>query len=479
MKPTLIPQPREIICSGGASALPENASVTFVNKPELPDEAYELKIENGAAEIAASSKAGVFYAAATLSQLRANGAVGDMLIRDEPAYPYRGFLIDSCRHFYRVNELKSVIDAAARFKLNRFHWHLTDDQGWRVEIKRYPKLTEIGSRRSGSHFGGVDEGGPYVGYFTQDEIREIVDYCMERFIEVVPEIDMPGHFTAALAAFPEFGCTGEHMEPAQKEGIYPNVMCVGNDGAVAFVKNVLDEVCELFPGKYVHIGGDEAPRTRWSRCEKCNAKMKALGITDYDALQGCFIEEIAEYLVSKGKTAVTWNESLKGGRLSPEHVVVQRWMDRKNLCEAFAKKGGKVIESDFYHYYFDYPFGMTPLKKAFKYDPASKHREAGLVGVEGALWTEYVRTFDDLCEKLFPRILTVAERGWSGSPKRDYAEFRAAAESLIPFLNEQGIPALPPDRWDPAPLKRIKEVRAFFKGPLNNDLIGQMRENKK
>ena len=201
MKPTLIPQPREFICSGGASALPEDASVTVVNKPELPDEAYELKIENGAAKIAASSKAGVFYAAATLSQLRQSGAVGDMLIRDEPAYPYRGFLIDSCRHFYGVNELKRVIDAAARFKLNRFHWHLTDDQGWRIEIKRYPQLTEIGSRRSGSRFGGVDEGGPYVGYFTQDEIREIVDYCKERFIEVVPEIDMPGHFTAALAAF--------------------------------------------------------------------------------------------------------------------------------------------------------------------------------------------------------------------------------------------------------------------------------------
>jgi hexosaminidase len=479
VKPLLIPYPKNIEFTGGAPLLPADAPVIFTHTPGLCEEAYVLKTGNGAVNVAASTEAGKFYAEQTLSQLRAAGGLREGLeIHDAPAYSYRGFMIDCCRHFYGVPELKRLIDAAARFKLNRFHWHLTDDQGWRIEIKKYPLLTEVGAKRSGSRFGGYNEGKPHEGFFTQDEVREIVNYCAARHIEVIPEIEMPGHFTAALAAYPFLGCTGEKMEPIQKEGIYPNVLCVGSDEAVAFMKDVLEEVCALFPGRYVHIGGDEAPRTRWQACEKCAAKMKRLGLADYDALQGSFIEEIASFLREKGRTAITWNESLKGGCLSPENVIVQRWMDRDNLCAGFTKRGGSVIESDFYHYYFDYPYGMTPLKKAFTYDPAGKTGAEGILGVEGALWTEYVRTFRDLTGKLFPRLLAVAERGWSGTPGRSYADFTAAVQALMPLLGEGVTPMLPPERWDPGVRKRLKEVTSFFKGPFSADTLRQLLENR-
>ncbi len=479
MRPSLIPMPREIEYTGGKSILQADAPVTVTYAPELPEEAYELTIEDGKVTVSASSEAGEFYARRTLEQIiRTCGEeCDDLVIRDAPVLSYRGFLVDSCRHFYGVEELKRLIDAAARFKLNKFHWHLTDDQGWRIEIKRYPLLTEVGSVRAGSRFGGVDEGGPYGGFFTQEQIKEIVAYCAARQIEVVPEIEMPGHFTAALSAYPFLGCTGKQIEPTQREGVFPNVLCVGNEDAVAFVKNVLDEVCDLFPGQYIHIGGDEAPRTRWRRCEKCAARMKRLGIGNYDALQGSFIKEIASFLKERGKTAVTWNESLKGGVLSPDDVLVQRWMDRKKLCPAFTRAGGKLIEADFYHYYFDYPYGMTPLKKAFEYDPSAKSAQDGVFGVEGALWTEFVRTFDDLCEKLFPRLLAVAERGWSGFPTRDYYDFRAAAIVLLPLLKDNGVPTLSPFRWDPR--SRRREIADFFKGSLSPGSIREMMENRK
>ena len=479
MKPSLIPIPREIEYTGGCSVLSDDCSVTVTDAPEKPAEGYELKIENGAVTIFAPSTAGIFYAQTTLEQIKTTcgGECENLVIRDAPVLKYRGFLIDSCRHFYGIEELKRLIDTAARFKLNKFHWHLTDDQGWRIEIKRYPLLTQVGSLRSNSRFGGVDEGEPHGGFFTQEQIRDIIDYCAVRQIEVVPEIEMPGHFTAALSAYPFLGCTEEKIEPMQREGVFPNVLCVGNDEAVAFVKNVLDEVCALFPGEYIHIGGDEAPRTRWRSCEKCAARMRRQGLKNYDALQGSFIKEIASFLKERGKTAITWNESLKGGVLSPGDVTVQRWMDRKKLCPDFTRAGGKLIEADFYHYYFDYPYGMTPLKKAFEYDPFAKGARDGVFGVEGALWTEFVRTFDDLCEKLFPRLLAVAERGWSGFPTRDYYDFRAAAIVLLPLLKENGIPTLSPFRWDPR--SRRREIADFFKGSLSPESIREMMDNRK
>ena len=481
MKPQLIPAPRKTEYHTGVSRIDKNTPVTVLHDASVPEEGYVLTVSDDAVSISSSSSSGVFYARQTLAQILATcaGKCDNLTITDHPVLGYRSFLIDSCRHFYGVEELKLLIAAAAKFKLNQFHWHLTDDQGWRIEIKKYPLLTQVGGIRSDSRFGGVIEGKPHTGFFTQEQIREIVEYCAERHIEVVPEIEMPGHFTAAIASYPFLGCTGERMEPEQKEGIFPNVMCVGNEDAVSFVKDVLDEVIGLFPGRYIHIGGDEAPRTRWQSCDKCAAKMKRLGLTDHDALQGSFIKEIASYLKEKGKAAITWNESLKGNCLAPGDVIVQRWMDRKGLTADFAKRGGKVIESDFYHYYFDYPYGMTPLKKTYSYDPFDVTGASSVIGVECCLWTEFVRTFEDLCVKLFPRLTAAAERGWSGYPSRTYREYREALPALQPYIKNAGIPMPEPERWDPGTVARLKEVTSFFKGTLNKDTLQQAIDSQK
>ena len=478
MKPSLIPLPREITYKNGVSAVTPETPVSVRRDSMLPEEAYVLTIADGAVTIDAASAAGEFYGRMTAAQIAAtcNGACDDLVIRDAPVLAYRSFMVDCCRHFYGVEELKTLIDAAARFKLNKFHWHLTDDQGWRIEIKKYPLLTEVGGTRRNSLFGGVDEGKAHSGYFTGEQIAEVVGYCADRHIEVIPEIEMPGHITAALAAYPFLGCTGKQMEPEMKEGIFPNVLCVGNDEAVSFIKDVLTEVCEMFPGRYVHIGGDETPRAHWKSCPKCRAKLQSLGLTDFDELQGAFIREIAAFIKEKGKTAVTWNESLKGGRLSPEDVLVQRWMDRKDLTVAFAKNGGKLIESDFYHYYCDYPYGMTPLKKTFRYDPFSKPRADAVIGVECNMWTEYVRSFDDLCHKLFPRLLAVAERGWSGRSTRCYADFLSAVAALREYLAQAGVEMLPAEQWDLPVRRRLDDVISFFRGSLNTDMLKQLIE---
>ena len=476
MKPNLLPAPRKIRYINGASRLCDATPVTVRQSDSLPPEGYELALENNRVLITAGDAAGEFYARQTLAQMIAScgGECDNLVIRDAPVLPYRSVLIDCCRHFYGVEDLKKLIDAAAMCKLNVLHWHLTDDQGWRIEIKRHPLLTEVGATRPDSRFGGVIEGQPHSGFFTQAQVREIVDYCAARHIEVVPEIDMPGHFTAALAAHPALGCTGEPVAVEMTAGIFPHVLCVGNPEAVRFAKDVLDEVCDLFPGRYLHIGGDETPRTAWKACDRCNARMQALGLASYDALQGAFIKEIAAYLKKKGKTAITWNESLKGNQLGAQDVIVQRWMERKPLARAFAKAGGRVIESDFYHYYCDYPYGMTPLKKSFSYDPQKATGQTdALLGVEGCLWTEYVRSFDDLCEKLFPRLLAVAERGWSGFPTRSYQSFLEAVEALRPQLAAGGIPMRQRADWDLPPWRRLPDIYRFFKGSLTPDLLRQ------
>ena len=476
MKLQLLPAPREIRAVNGASMLSAATPVTVRQSDSLPPEGYELALENNRVLITAGDDAGEFYARQTLAQMIATcgGECGNLVIRDAPALPYRSFLIDCCRHFYGVDEMKTLIDAAAKCKLNVLHWHLTDDQGWRIEIRRYPLLTEVGATRPDSRFGSVTEGKPHSGFFTQAQVREIVDYCAARHVEVVPEIDMPGHFTAALAADPALGCTGEPVAVEMTAGIFPYVFCVGNPEAVRFARDVLDEVCDLFPGRYIHIGGDETPRTAWMGCERCRARMEKRGLPSFDALQGDFIREIAAYLKKKGKTAITWNESLKGDQLGAQDVIVQRWMERKPLTRAFAKAGGRVIESDFYHYYCDYPYGMTPLKKSFSFDPFKKCGQAHAVfGVEGCLWTEYVRSFDDLCEKLFPRLLAVAERGWSGFPTRSYPAFLEAVEALRPQLAAGGIPMRQRADWDLPALRRLPDIVRFFKGSLTPEMLRQ------
>ena len=467
MKPSLIPIPQKVKYLSGASKIDNNTPVNYIENPEIKHEGYNLLINDNKIEITYSDEAGKFYALQTLKQIKATcgGTCDNLEIEDYPRFSHRGFMLDCARHFFPLDDIKKVIDSAAFLKLNVFHWHITDDQGWRLPVKKHPLLTEIGGKRKNSIFGGHDEKSEYAAAFTEEDIKEIVDYCKERFINVIPEIDMPGHTTSILAVYPNLGCTGEKVEVGMKEGVYDTVLCLGNPDSISLVHDILDTVCELFPGKYVHIGGDEAPRKKWSKCPKCQEKLKSLGTDDINKLQDYFIKDVADYLKTKGKIAITWNESLKGNVLGKDDVIVQRWDDKQNLSIAFAEKGGKVIEADFFHYYCDYPYGMTPVKKTYDYDPACNCKNP--LGVEAELWTEYVRSFDDICEKFYPRISAMAESAWTSESNKNYNSFVSRHEALRKSFEEMGIKIVPVSDWSLSPIKRVKNIFDFFKGSVN------------
>lgn len=482
MKPSIIPMPQSIKYTGGKSTVNESLHVSVTENKSLKKEEYTLTLNEGKVSITCSDRQGEFYARQTLKQIIAscNGECDNLVIEDYPEKAHRGFMLDCARHFFTMEETKKVIDTAAYLKLNTFHWHITDDQGWRLPVAKYPDLITIGSKRADSKFGGTIEGFEYGGSLTEEDIKDIVAYCEERFIEVIPEIDMPGHTTSVLAAYPHLGCTGEKVEVGMKEGIYETVLCLGNEEVTEFIHEVLDTACRLFPGRYIHIGGDETPRTRWKECPKCRQKLASYGTDDFDKLQGYFIKETAQYLKSKGKTAISWNESLKGDVLDKDDVIIQRWMDNQGLSKAFAAKGGKVIETDFYHCYCDYPYGMTPVKKVYKFSLSSKIKNKNaVVGTEAELWTEYVRNFDDICRMLYPRVAAVAENGWTKESKKNYSTFVTRHEALRKSFENMGIKIIPVDEWGMPPHKRLADILKFFKGSLNLETLKNAFNNQK
>ena len=298
------------------------------------DEGYRIRVDKGRATVFANTQSGRFYAQQTLLQLRnASRTLPDFEVSDAPRFPYRGFMIDCARHFFSVEELKKMIDAAALYKLNRFHWHLTDDQGWRIPVDGYPLLTQVGSRRARSHFDRERDFREYGGFYTRDEIGEIVAYCAERMIEVIPEVDIPGHTSAAIASYPFLSCTEKPIPVRVCGGIFRDILCAGKESTYDFVFRVLDEVTELFPSKKIHIGGDEAPRDRWNHCPHCRALMEREHLTDAEGLQGYFTNRVIDYLSAKGVEAVVWNDLLRSGNLK-NRATVQMWMDRAAIPSA-------------------------------------------------------------------------------------------------------------------------------------------------
>lgn len=483
MKPSIIPEPKKIRYIIGSSVLNDKTEVIYNEDKSLAGESYKLLIDEGKVTVSYGDEAGKFYAEQTLRQITETCGVvcKNLEIFDSPEFSHRGFSLDCCRHFFDIDEIKKLIDVAAFFKMNVFHWHLTDDQGWRFPSDKYPLLNTIGAKRKTSTFGGVIEKGEYSGGYTKDEIREIVDYCGKRHIVVIPEIEMPGHTTSVLASYNNLGCTGEKVETQVKEGIFDTVLCLGNPDTLTFCKDILDEVCELFPGKYIHIGGDEAPRTKWKNCPACKAKFDQLKVSNYDELQGWFIKTISDYLKSKGKTAITWNESLKGDMLNKDDAVVQRWMDKENLSIKFANKGGKIIETDFYHYYCDYPYGMTPVRKTYMFNPVNKsiNDKNSVIGIEAEMWTEYVRSADNLHQKMFPRMIAIAERAWCGNNVYDYDYFVKRHEALRPLTESFGIKIIPVEEWSMNPASRLADILNFFKGSINPvNIINSIKNNK-
>lgn len=361
-------------------------------------------------------------------------------------------MLDPCRHFLTVDEIKKIVDAAAYLKMNVFHWHLSDDQGFRIESKKFPLLNEIGSYRKNSLFGGTNEGQPHGGFFTHEEIKDVVEYCKERYIEVIPEIDLPGHTIAIIASYPELSCRKEKIDVCMKQGIFPEILCAGNEKVYEFLFELLDEIIPLFPSEYFHIGGDEVPKKNWKSCECCNKKIQEEKLKSFDELHGYFMNRIEDFLLSRNKTPIMWNDTLKSGKINHKTTVIQHWLHDKKIMEDFIADGGKYIESDFFHFYSDYPYHMTPLKKVYNFEA---EKTENLLGVETPAWSEYIRNFDKLCYMLFPRICAVAEIGWTKSENKDYDRFYENLKYLYPYFKSQGINPAELKLVNPNTLKRL------------------------
>ncbi len=478
----VIPIPEKVTYKGGIVAKKSNVKKLIETNSALGSEGYILRAEPESITLTAQTEAGLFYAEQTLNQLMEGTVIQCMEIIDRPRFEYRGFMLDSARHMQSIDEIKMLIDAAALLKLNTMHWHLCDDQGYRIESKKFPLLNEKGSWRDGDNFGPIKSDKRYGGYYTQDEIREIVAYCKERFIEVVPEIDLPGHTTALISSYPELSCRKLQIPVETKQGIFDDVLCAGDENTLPFVCELLDEIIPLFPYEKFHIGGDEVKYRRWSACPKCRAKMQELGFENFAQLQGYFTKQVIEHLKSRGKTATVWNESLAGGKL-PEGTTVQMWLDPKKLSVRHANRGGKVITSDFYHYYCDYPYHMTPLKKTYNFNPILKGiapiMEKHVMGVEAPIWTEYVCDFDKLCYMFFPRIAAVAEVGWSKKANLSCRDFEKRFRKITPMLEEIGIHPAKPEEWNPTPIQRLTGTVKFFSDKISVDLIKSSLTNSK
>ncbi|MDX1585494.1 MAG: beta-N-acetylhexosaminidase [Balneolaceae bacterium] len=418
------------------------------------EEAYSLSVNPSEVHIRARTGAGLFYGMQTLLQLlppeielddpslvpqHVQWSIPSVEIVDYPRFSYRGMHLDVARHFFPVPFIKKYLDLMARQKMNRFHWHLTEDQGWRIEIKQYPRLTEIGAWRDSTligHYGtGIYDGIRYGGFYTQEEIREIVQYAEDRFITVIPEIEMPGHSSAALAAYPELGCHPDKEYQVQTTwGVFEDIYCP-TEHTFSFLENVLDEVMSLFPGSYIHIGGDEAPKVAWENSEKAQEVIKREGLEGEEELQSYFITRIEKYLNSKGRKIIGWDEILEGG-LAP-NATVMSWRGVSGGVEA-AKQGHDVIMTPWSFMYLDHyqadpetePLaigGFTTLEKIYHYDPVPSElgpEEAGhVLGAQGNVWTEYMHTGEKVEYMAWPRSLALSEVLWSPKTKRDWYDF--------------------------------------------------------
>ncbi|MDX1357545.1 MAG: beta-N-acetylhexosaminidase [Clostridia bacterium] len=436
----------EYLCEYTGLKADSKGSVRFVHDNKIKNpEGYELTIDNGSITLAASGEQGFFYCVQTLRQLlpvkMESGSVDDMIklpcliIKDSPRFTYRGFMLDCARHFFTIGTIKTLLDLMSMHKLNRFHWHLTDDQGWRIEIKKYPKLTEIGSIRKESQIGGrmlwgdkIYDGMPHSGFYTQDEIREIVGYAKSLHIEVMPEIDMPGHFNAALAAYPEYSCTGGPFEVGTKWGIYKDILCAGKGSSYDFIQDILNEMLPLFPFKHIHIGGDEAPKDRWKKCPDCQALMEKRGIKNEKMLQTHFSNKIIAFMKSRGFTVIGWDE-IVSDELEKE-AIVQYWSPfGQDRAVGSLDAGRRCIFSPFRKYYLDYSYDFMPLRKTYEFDPFLKElteeARSKIMGVEAPLWTEYVDTEERLYWQTFPRLSAVSETAWTEAGLRYYDDFLA------------------------------------------------------
>lgn len=460
----------------GAAGEPSNKRnvIRLVEGRDLGSpEAYCLTAASDEVVLYACAPAGFVRGFQTLRQLlppqilaveRAEGVdwrIPALNISDWPAFGWRGLHLDVGRHMFPLAFIKRFIDLLAFYKFNTFHWHLTEDQGWRIEIKKYPKLTEVGAYRAETCLPGDRrkfDGVPYGGFYTQDQIREVVAYAGERGITVVPEIELPGHSLAALTAYPELGCVGKDYRVRASWGIDENIYCAGNDDVFRFLKDVFSEVLELFPSEFIHVGGDEAPKARWKRCPACQARIKAEGLKDEDELQSWFVRQFDSWLGDRGRRLIGWDEILEGG-LAP-NATVMSWRGSDGGIQA-ANAGHDVVMTPTTYCYLDYyqaedfasePPALSrylPLRKAYEFvvvpGAIADDKRHHILGGQGNLWTEYIPTSDHLEYMAYPRAIALAEVLWSHPERRDYGAFLRRLRGHLPCLDTLGVNYRPLD----------------------------------
>ena len=460
--------------AGSQLPMLENTEPNFLFEVDetLPAEHYVLDIDRKSVRVRASSLRGFIYAVQTVKQMlpaeifgsepapKADWTLPCVHIEDSPRFGYRGLHIDVARHFFGVDQMKRIINLMTLHKMNTLHWHLTDDQGWRIEIKKYPRLTEYGSirkhtmiKKEWGHYDGV----PYGGYYTQDDIRDVVAYAAAHGITIIPEIDLPGHMLAALASYPELGCTGGPYEVWGQWGVAEQVLCPGKEKTFRFIEDVLTEVMELFPSEYIHIGGDECPKSEWKKCPHCQARIKALGLKDDDKhtaehyLQSYVTARVEKFVNSHGRNIIGWDEILEG-ELAP-NATVMSWRGREGGIKA-AAMGHDVLMTPNTHFYFDYyqsqdianePFGIggyVPVEKVYSYEPFTDEMtddaRAHIKGVQANMWTEYVATNEHLEYMLLPRMAALSEVQWCRPENKEWERFAASLPHMVDIYAAMG-----------------------------------------
>ncbi|MDF3128475.1 beta-N-acetylhexosaminidase [Kiritimatiellaeota bacterium B1221] len=451
----------------------EQALISLVWDDSMSDklgrEGYQLDISTEGVLLTAATPSGVFYGCQTLLQCVSpvfgspEGEIPAMSILDQPRFGWRGCMLDVSRHFAPVSFIKKLLDQLAFYKLNVFHWHLTDDQGWRIEIKRYPRLTEVGSLRPQTLIGHERtqphcfDGEPHGGYYTQEEIREVIAYAAERHITIVPEIDMPGHMQAAIAAYPELGNVEGITHPRCHWGVCENILNVKSE-TIQFMQNILEEVMDLFPGEYIHIGGDECVKDQWIESADAQAKMKSLGLANEEEMQRWFLQQMKDTIEARGRRLIGWEEIMEGGLA--EGATVVSWRSMEKGIEA-AQAGHDVVMAPQSHVYFDYyqcedtekePLaihGVTTLEKVYRYNPippelpASAHSH--ILGGQCQLWTEYMPNPSHVEYMLFPRLFAFAQTVWSPEGHEPYADFRERINPHLQRLMQASVNFRPPE----------------------------------
>jgi len=451
---------RHDLTIGGSGSL--GTRLVLQKTDRFQPEEYDLQVTPAGITIAAAHEAGVVWALATISQLLdVQGRLRCCQIHDQPRYAHRGLSLDCARHFFPIQVIRRIIEQMSRVKMNKLHWHLTDDQGWRIESHNFPKLHQ----QHGNE------------YYTQAEIVDLVAYAQQRGVEIIPEIDMPGHITALLAAYPEYSCTGQAVQLAQRGGIHPVVLCAGHERTYEMVERLLDELCQLFSAATFHIGGDEAPKKAWRQCPVCQQKIIDHGLKDEIELQGYFSNRLIKILADRGKQVICWNDALEAANIDP-NAAVQFWsVQYTESFEAFIAKGGQFIFSDMFCFYLDYPHSMTSLRRLYEaplmIGETDYTESQSLRGLEVCIWSEHLREPEQLEEKLFPRMYAAADKMWS--TKSDYEDFHGRLKNFVHHHHPAQISCTPEERWNPQGDARRNETLAYV-AKMNAEMSPEMRQ---